>query len=155
MQERYRQQPRVDKKYLQIVRDPELLAVAKEESMDIYKERYTRCYDIIPDPDQRDGLISMAINSIDKKWKHAIETYSQTEAECLEGNSEACKIKPDHEIVLGMFLQAADSERREMGVLPFIGEPKSNPLDTVEPPYVETFPAPSHEPVTLIEKVAD
>lgn len=155
MQERFRQQPRVDKRYLQIVRDPELLAVAKEESIDTYKEKYTECYSIIEDPTQRESLITMAVSSIDKKWQQAIQAYTESEVECTEGNSEACKIKPNRETVLGMFLQVADSERREMGALPFVGSSLQKSSLSVETSYQDTFPAPSPEPITIIDRAAD
>lgn len=155
MNERYRQQPKVDRRYIEIVRDPDLLAVAKAETIDTYEKKYTECYEVISDPVQREQLISMAVSSIDMKWQQAIDEYSQSEIECSDGNSEACKIKPNHEIVLGMFLQVADTERREMGALPFIGDSRpKTALGTENQPH-KVFPAPSPEPMTLIDRAAD
>ncbi|HRN96239.1 MAG TPA: hypothetical protein PLD54_02235 [Candidatus Levybacteria bacterium] len=154
MKERYKQ-PRVNKQYLEIVRDPDLLAVAKEESIETYREVYAKCYEIIPDVSQREHLITMAVTSIDKKWQQAMDNYAESEIECTEGNQEACKIKPNREIVLGMFLQVADTERREMGALPFVDSSRSKSSLNAEITHLNTFPTPSPEPITLIDRAAD
>lgn len=160
MAERLKQtHQKIKKDYYDIVRDPELLDIARSESIDTFREKYTECYEVVKDESHRQSLIRMAVESMESKWANALQTYNDTSTECSLGNTEACEIRSDKETTLALFLAIADEERLAMGALPFVVDSRYRKITSqeihLEQENTKLFPAPTTEEITLIESAAD
>ncbi len=160
MAERLKQtHQKIKREYYEIVRDPELLDIARSESIDTFREKYTACYEVIKDESHRQSLIQMAVESMDSKWNDALQKYNETTTECSLGNTEACEMRSDKETTLALFLTIADEERLAMGALPFVVDSRYQKTTTQEAQLgqgdTQEFPAPTTHEITLIESAAD